>query len=67
MQPLNPTQLDGCACVTCGESHRPMLPIGIETRSSSDLFRCDRAECAVDLSVIRQRIPTAARVTSHTT
>jgi hypothetical protein len=61
-EPLTPAQLDGCACVICGESSRPMLPLGIETRSSSDLFACDRPECAADVAHVRGRIPVAQRV-----
>lgn len=62
MIPLTPAQLDGCACVVCAASHRPMLPLGIETRSSSELFACDRPECAADPAQIRARIPAAQRV-----
>lgn len=60
--PLNQAQLAGCACVACSDSYRPMIPLGIETRSSTELFRCNRPECAVDPDVIRNRIPVAARV-----
>ena len=59
---LNQDQLDGCACVTCGDIHRAMIPLGIETRSSTELFRCDRPECAVEVDTVRNRIPVAARV-----
>lgn len=44
---LTHAQLDGCACVVCGDSFRAMLPLGLETKISSEVFRCDRAECDV--------------------
>ena len=59
---LTPSQLDGCACVICATSHRPMLPLGLETRSSSELFHCDRPECAATPAQILPRIPVAQRV-----
>lgn len=60
--PLTPAQLDGCACVACGDSHRPMIPLGIETRSSTELFRCNRPECATTAAEVQARIPAAQRV-----
>lgn len=63
-QALTPAQLNGCACVACGDSHRPMIPLGIETRTSSELFVCNRSECTVDPDAIRARIPVAERVTA---
>lgn len=63
MKALSPTQLDGCACVVCGASSRPMIVVpGVETRSSTHLFACDRPECAADPAEIRRRIPAAERV-----
>ena len=63
MTMLSPTQLDGCACVACGSDRNAMVPLdGIETRSSAQLFRCDRPECAVEPSEVARRIPVAARV-----
>jgi hypothetical protein len=59
---LNAEQLNGCACVTCGDNHRPMIPLGIETKLSTELFACNRSECTVDPDVIRNRIPVSARV-----
>lgn len=53
---LNREQLDGLACVVCGENCRPMIPLGVETSTSSDVFRCDREECAVSPEIAQQWI-----------
>ena len=37
-------QLDGQACVVCGENFRPMIPLGLETSTSTEVFRCDFGE-----------------------
>lgn len=44
---LTRDQLDGCACVVCGDNFRPMLPLGLQTKISSEVFRCERADCEV--------------------
>lgn len=62
-RPLNTAQCDGCACVACGDSHRPMIPVpAVETRLSTQLFHCDRPECATTPAEVRARIPAAERV-----
>ena len=53
---LTPEQLDGCACVVCGSNQRPMIPLGLETSTSSEVFRCDRDECAVDAAEVQRWI-----------
>ena len=61
-------QLDGCACVVWGSNQRPMLPLGLETSISSEVFRCDRDECAVDpAEVQRNRLtgPSTLRLLSR--
>lgn len=50
---LSPAQLDGTACVVCGDSHRAMLPIGVETKSSTETFRCDRSECSISPALVQ--------------
>ncbi len=66
---LSRGQLDGCACVVCGDNFRPMLPLGLETKISSDVFRCDRPECVVETSQVKRWIiaseqPTAERLSA---
>lgn len=61
--PLVVAQLEGCACVVCARSHRPMLPLDIETRRSTHLFHCDHPECVADREAILRRIPVAERAT----
>lgn len=53
---LTHDQLDGCACVVCGDSFRPMLPLGLGTKISSEVFRCDRAECEVSPEEVQRWI-----------
>ncbi len=66
MKALSPTQLDGCACVACGASNRPMVVVpDVETRSSTHLFRCDRVECAVDPTAVHRRIPASERAPAY--
>jgi hypothetical protein len=53
---LTPEQLNGCACVDCGSNQRAMIPLGLETSTSTEIFRCDRDECAVDLGEVQRWI-----------
>jgi hypothetical protein len=53
---LTAEQLDGRACVVCGSNQRPMIPLGLETSTSSEVFRCDRDECAVDPAEVQRWI-----------
>ena len=39
-------QLDGSACLHCGQSDRPMVPVpGVESSLSTVLFICDTTAC----------------------
>lgn len=58
---LTPVQLDGCACVVCGSNQRPMIPLGLETSTSTEVFRCDRDECAVDPAEVQRWINASDR------
>jgi Domain of unknown function (DUF6429) len=53
---LTQEQLNGCACVVCGSNQRPMVPLGLETSLSPEVFRCDREECAVDPGEVQRWI-----------
>ncbi len=50
---LTPEQLDGRACVVCGENFRPMVPLGLETSMSTEVFHCDREECAISPDTVQ--------------
>ena len=53
---LTAEQLNGCACVVCGSNQRAMIPLGLETSTSTEVFRCDREECAVDPGEVQKWI-----------
>ena len=38
---LSDEQRDGLACCVCGESRGALLPVGIETAESAQLFICE--------------------------
>ena len=42
---MTPEQLDGFACIVCGRSDRPMVPIYVETPTSTMVFRCSSCDC----------------------
>lgn len=46
MNSLTEAQLDGRACLICGRTERPMVPIYVETPTSTMLFRCESCECS---------------------
>lgn len=39
-------QLDGRACIVCGRDDRPMVPIYVETPTSTMVFRCETCACS---------------------
>ncbi len=44
---LSYEQMDGRACICCGRGDRGMVPLGLETSVSSEVFRCDDPACDV--------------------
>ena len=61
MKTLSPQQLAGCACIVCGRSDRPMVPIYVETPTSAMVFACVAcpAPSAADVrrQIARSRAP----------
>lgn len=53
-------QLEGSACIVCFRSDREMVPIGLQTSLSSEIFRC--SECVIDLQVAKYWIQVAEEV-----
>lgn len=47
---LTPAQADGVACCVCGDEHKPMYPVPVETLVQ--LFIC--GDCAVPEAMARE-------------
>jgi hypothetical protein len=43
---LSADQLSGCACIICGRGDRPMLPLYVETPTSTMVFHCRTCDCS---------------------
>ena len=56
---LNGEQLSGCACIVCGRGDRPLVPIMVETKWATMVFRCQ--VCSCDKKTARKLIAEAER------
>lgn len=53
---LTESQLNGISCVVCGRRDLQMVPIGCETSTATEVFRCDSPQCYVEARTVKRWI-----------